>query len=255
MNDSILVIDDNEDLLEFLSDILKETYSIHIATDGERALQILKESHVSLIISDIMMPDIDGFELCLLIKSNVEYCHIPIILLTSKNTYSAQVDGLKVGADAYIRKPFSPDYLLLQITNLLTNRQKVKKHFTGISADGFSVLSPSKTDNEFIEKLNEYISTNIKNSKIDIHELADHMNMSRPTFYRKIKSLMSLSPKELINDFRIKKAAELIANNQYSLQQISLMVGYRSQSVFCKIFRKHFKVSPSEYLMALKKQV
>lgn len=252
--DTILVIDDNEDILDFLSDILKENYQVYLAIDGDQALKILKEKPINLVVSDIMMPGLDGFELCQLIKSTIEYGHIPIILLTSKNTYAAEIDGLKVGADAYIRKPFSPEYLMLQIANLIANRQKVQSHFSGFSVDGLAMLSPSKADAVFLEKLNEYIHQNIHNFRIDINELANHMNMSRPTFYRKIKTLLSFSPKELIDQARIRRATELIASNQYSLQQISNMVGYRSPSVFGKLFRKYHQLTPSDYLQSLKKE-
>ena len=108
MSDSILIIDDNEDILEFLSEVLEDTYKLHLAPNGEVAQRILDSEIVDLIISDIMMPGIDGFELCRLVKSNVEYCHIPVVLLTAKNTYKAHIEGLEVGADLYIKKPFSP---------------------------------------------------------------------------------------------------------------------------------------------------
>jgi DNA-binding response OmpR family regulator len=124
MTDSILIIDDNEDILEFLTQVFGNTYKLHLALNGELAQEILDNEIVDLIISDIMMPGIDGFELCRLIKSNVEYCHIPIILLTSKNTYKAHIEGLEVGADLYIKKPFSPQLLRVQVANLLQNRLK-----------------------------------------------------------------------------------------------------------------------------------
>jgi DNA-binding response OmpR family regulator len=254
MKDNILVIDDNEDMLGFLSDILTDRYLVYMAIDAIAAQELLKSKTVDLIISDIMMPGMDGFELCKLVKSSAEYSHIPIILLTSKNTYTAQIDGLKVGADAYIKKPFQVEFLQLQIANLLLNREQIKRYFSAVSADAMPVLLPSKVDEEFLVKLNHYVDINVKHFEIDINELAGYMNMSRPTLYRKIRSLLSLSPKELINKARVKKAANLIAANQYTLQQISLMVGYRSPSVFGKKFKTHFKISPSEYLNTLKMQ-
>jgi len=251
MTESILIIDDNEDILEFLSVVLRESYSLHLAADGEIAQSILDKEIIHLIISDIMMPGIDGFELCKLIKSNVEYCHIPIILLTSKNTYKAHIEGLEVGADAYIQKPFSTELLQIQIANLLKNRRKIKEHFASSPFEDVRIMAHSKTDEAFLKKLDEYISNNIKDPNIDIDMLAGHMFMSRTTLYRKIKSLSSLSPKELIDITRLKKAANLIACNEFSFYEISKMVGYSSQSLFSRNFLKYFKMSPNEYANSL----
>ncbi len=254
MNDSILIIDDNEDILEFLSDVLSENYKLHLAENGEIAQNILKQEIINLIVSDIMMPGIDGFELCRLIKSNVEYCHIPIVLLTSKNTYQAHIEGLEVGADAYVQKPFSPELLQMQIANLLKNRLKIKDHFASSPFEDVRVMAHSKTDEVFLKKLDEYIRKNIKDPNMDIDKMANHMHMSRPTFYRKIKSLSSLSPKELIDVTRLKKAAQLIAQNEFTLFEIAKMVGYSSQSVFGKNFHKHFHVTPLEYINSIPKE-
>ncbi len=254
MTESILIVDDNEDILEFLSQVLGDTYTLHLAANGEIAQNILDNETVHLIISDIMMPGIDGFDLCRLIKSKVEYCHIPIILLTAKNTHKAHIEGLEVGADAYIQKPFSPELLQVQIANLLKNRLKIKEHFASSPFEDVRVMAHSKTDEAFLKKLDDYIRTNIKDPNIDIDDLAEHMFMSRTTFYRKIKSLSSLSPKELIDITRLKTAAGLNAQNEFSLFQISKMVGYSSQSLFSRNFQKYFKVSPIEYLNSLPRE-
>ena len=252
--DSILIIDDNEDILDFLSEVLEDEYKLHLAISAEDALNVIENNTVNLIISDIMMSGMDGFELCKHIKSNVETCHIPIILLTSKNTYKAHIEGLEVGADAYIRKPFSPELLQIQIANLLKNRIKIKDHFASSPFDGRKVMAHSKLDEQFLKKLDGYIHKNIREPNLDIDNLANHMNMSRPTFYRKIKSLSSLSPKELIDITRLKKAAELLAQNEYTLYEITRMVGYNSQSVFGKSFQRHFNLSPMEYFNSLPRE-
>lgn len=253
MKNNILIIDDNEDILEFLSEVLGDTYKLHLAGNGEIGQNILDTEIIDLILSDIMMPGIDGFELCRLVKSNVEYCHIPIVLLTSKNTYKAHIEGLEVGADAYIQKPFSPDFLQLQIANLLKNRLKIKAHFASSPFEDVRVIAHSKTDEAFLKKLDEYIRKNIKDPNMDIDQLAEHMNMSRPTFYRKIKSLSALSPKELIDVTRLKKATRLIAQNEFTLFEIAKMVGFSSQSLFNRNFQKYFNVPPLEYINSLTK--
>jgi DNA-binding response OmpR family regulator len=254
MTESILIIDDNEDILDFLSVVLGDSYQLHLATNGEIAQTVLDKEIIHLIISDIMMPGIDGFELCRLIKSNVEYCHIPIILLTSKNTYKAHIEGLEVGADAYIQKPFSSELLQVQIANLLKNRRKIKDHFASSPFEDVRVMAHSKTDEAFLKKLDEYIRTNIKDPNIDIDMLAGHMFMSRTSLYRKIKSLSSLSPKELIDITRLKTAANLIARNEFSLYEISKMIGYSSQSLFSRNFQKYFKMSPNQYSDSLPRE-
>lgn len=251
MAESILIIDDNEDILEFLSLVLGGAYKLHLALSGEAAHTILDSEVIHLIISDIMMPGIDGFQLCQKVKSNVEYCHIPIILLTSNNTYKAHIEGLEVGADAYIQKPFSSELLKVQVANLLRNRLKIKEHFASSPFDDVHTMAHSKTDEAFLRKLDEYIRSNLKNPNIDIDKLADHMHMSRTTFYRKIKSLSSLSPKELIDITRLKKAAGLIAEKDLSMSEIAKMIGYSSQSLFSRNFQKYFKVTPMEYQNSL----
>jgi len=254
MNGSILIIDDNEDILEFLTEVLEDTYQLHLAANGEDALNILDSEVVHLIISDVMMPGIDGFRLCQLIKSNVAYCHIPIILLTAKSGHRSHIEGLEVGADAYIRKPFSPKLLQIQVSNLLDNRLKIKTHFASSPFEDVRVMAHSKTDEAFLKTLDEYIRTNIRDTQLDIEQLARYMHMSRPTFYRKIKALSALSPKELIGITRLKKAAGLIADNEHSLAGIAQMVGYSSQSLFSRNFQKYFKLSPTEYLASISKK-
>ena len=253
MTESILIIDDNKEILELLSDVLEDTYTLHLAESGEMAQTILDTEVIHLIVSDVMMPGIDGFELCKLLKADVNYCHIPIILLTSKNTFNSQIEGLENGADAYIQKPFSQILLRTQISNLLKNRLKIKDHFANSPFEDVRIMAHSKTDEAFLKKLDDYIRKNIKEPHLEVDQLAYHMHMSRPTFYRKIKALSSLSPKELIDITRLKKATQLIAENEYTLFEIAQMVGYSSQSLFNKNFQKYFKVTPLEYINSLDK--
>ncbi len=254
MKHKILIVDDNEDILEFLAQVLGDLYCLYMADNGEDARQILDVQLVDLVVSDIMMPGIDGFELCKLIKSNVDYCHIPVVLLTAKNTYDAHIEGLEVGADLYIQKPFSPELLQLQIANLLGNRLKIKMHFASSPFEDVRVMAHSKTDEAFLKKLDGYIRKNLDDTALNIDQLADHMHMSRPTFYRKIKSISDLTPKELIDLTRLKKATKLIAQNEFTMSEIAKMVGYSSQSLFNKNFQRYFNVSPQGYMNSLDKE-
>jgi two-component system, cell cycle response regulator len=248
MKPLLLLVDDNEEILEFLEHELNEKYTIIKAFNGQEALEILKENAVQLVISDVMMPVMDGFELCRIIKTNFDYSHIPVILLTAKNTLQSKIEGLELGADAYIEKPFSPEYLQVQIANLLTNRNKIKEYFASSPLVHIKSMAYSKADEQFLEKINESIFKNLEDTELDVEKLAKLMNMSKPTLYRKIKSLSDLSPNELINITRLKKAAELLVEGHYKIYEVADMVGYASQTNFGRNFLKQFGMTPSDYL-------
>ncbi len=190
----------------------------------------------------------DGFELCRLIKSNFDYSHIPVILLTARNTLKSKIEGLELGADAYIEKPFSPEYLQVQIANLLTNRNKIKEYFASSPLVHIKSIAYSKADELFLEKVNDCIAKNLEDTELDVEKLAKLMNMSKPTLYRKIKSLSDLSPNELINITRLKKAAELLLEGKYKIYEVADLVGYASQTNFGRNFLKQFGMTPSDYL-------
>ncbi|MCX2575881.1 response regulator transcription factor [Pedobacter sandarakinus] len=252
MPHTILLIDDENDLLQFMSEVLGEHYTVLTASDGFKAIDVLEQHAVHLIISDVMMPGMDGFELCAKIKSSVEYAHIPIILLTAKNTFSAKIEGLNHGADAYIEKPFSYDLVLVQVANLLKNRSKVREHAL---QDPFSHLKfeqRSQSDNDFLQKLDHYILKNLSNSDFDIDDLAEHMNMSRPTLYRRIKQLLDVPVKDLVTQARLNRSVQLMAENNHKIFEIAQIVGYKSQTVFGRSFQRYFKQSPIEYISALR---
>ena len=248
MKPLLLLVDDNEEILEFLEHELNEKYTIIKAFNGQEALEILKENAVQLVISDVMMPVMDGFELCRIIKTNFDYSHIPVILLTAKNTLQSKIEGLELGADAYIEKPFSPEYLQVQIANLLTNRIKIKEYFASSPLVHIKSMAYSKADEQFLEKINESIFKNLEDTELDVEKLAKLMNMSKPTLYRKIKSLSDLSPNELINITRLKKAAELLVEGNYKIYEVADMVGYASQTNFGRNFLKQFGMTPTDYL-------
>lgn len=247
MKPVLLLVDDNEEILDFLSEELNEKYTIFTALNGREALEVLRNEAIHLVISDIMMDVMDGFELCKKIKTDFEYSHIPVILLTAKNNLQSRIEGLEIGADAYIEKPFSPEHLQVQIANLLSNRNKIKDYFAKSPLVHIKSMAYSKADEIFLEHLNEVIQKNLENTDLDVDHLARIMNMSRPTLYRKIKSISDLTPNELINITRLKKAAELLAENNYKIYEVSDMVGYNSQNNFGRNFLKQFGMTPTEY--------
>lgn len=252
MKTSLLIIDDEEDLLNFLSEILCTDYNIFKAPNAEEAVKVLNTQLVDLIISDIMMPGASGLQLCYQLKSDIAYCHIPIILLTAKKSDNDRLKGLEIGADAYISKPFSPKLLQAQVANLLQNRSKIKEHAAQMPLEENFLGLRSKSDEAFINELSAFIYANLGKKDLGVDDLAEYMYMSRPTFYRKMKSVSDLSPKDFIDRIRLKKAAELIAENQGKIFQIASKVGFTSQSVFGRNFQKHFNLSPKKFLDHLK---
>ncbi len=245
---TLIIADDHQEILDFIADDLSETYFTLKATNGQEVLNLLSEHTAQLIISDVMMPIMDGYELCRTIKSNVEFSHIPIILLTAKNTLQSKIKGLEEGADAYIEKPFSIAHLQAQIQSLLANRNKVREFFVSSPLAHINTMAHNRADEAFLEKLNQLIQEHIADPELDVENLAQMMYMSRPTLYRKIKAISDLTPNDLINISRLKKAAELLSMGQYKIFEIAYMVGYNSQTHFGRNFQKQFGITPSEYI-------
>lgn len=247
---AILLVDDEEEILEFLERILKDKYTIYKAENGQDALKTLSAESIQLVVSDVMMPEMDGFELCKLIKSNFEHSHIPVILLTAKNTIQSKVEGLELGADAYIEKPFSKEHLQAQIASLISNRSMIREYFASSPLVHIKSIAHSKADERFLEMLNETIEKHIDDVDLDVEKLARILNMSRITLYRKIKAISNFTPIELINVTRLKKAAELLAEGDHKIYEIADMVGFSSQSNLARNFHKQFNMTPTDYMQA-----
>lgn len=251
MKSTILLVDDNPEMLEVLVDFLGEEYKTVTAQNGQQALTLIVSETIDLIVSDVMMPVMDGFELCKIIKSNFEYSHVPIVLLTAKNTIQSKIEGLELGADAYIEKPFLTEHLLIQIANLLANRNRIKEYFATSPLVHIKSIANTKPDKVFLEKLNQVIQDNLDDQELDVDKLTQLVHVSRSNLFKKIKYLTDLTPNELINLTRLKKAAELLANGNYKIYEVSDLVGFRSQTNFGRSFLKQFGVTPTEYLKRL----
>lgn len=248
MMQSILVIDDNREILDFINEIFVNAYNVLQLTNAADAFDLLGTVSVQLIISDVMMPGMDGFEFCSKIKTSLEYSHIPVILLTAKNTLVSRIEGLELGADAYIEKPFSPRHLKVQVANLIANRNTLKTYFANSPLAHIKSIASSKSDEIFLEHLNELIAQHLNNPQLDGGLLADLLNMSRPTFYRKVKSISNLTVNELTNLARLKKAAELLAEGSYRVFEVSNITGFNSPNHFNRIFFKQFNMSPKTFI-------
>jgi ligand-binding sensor domain-containing protein/signal transduction histidine kinase/DNA-binding response OmpR family regulator len=249
---AILFVEDNKEILDFIARELQTDYTVRRALNGKQALEILDHECIHMIISDIMMPVTDGLELCKVIRTNLEYSHIPIILLTAKNTLHSRIEGLEVGADAYIEKPFAFEHLKAQISNLMSSRAKIKDYFASSPLAPIKSMGYSKADKNFLEQLDAIVHQNLTNMDIDVENLARLMNMSRATFYRKVKALSNLTPHGLVNISRLRKAAQLLADGNYKVYEVANMVGYTLQSNFARDFHKQFGMTPTEYVNSRK---
>ena len=249
---SILIVEDNEEMRIIIADELRDNYNVFVVGSGKEALEILKDNNINLIICDILMPVMDGFEMLIEVKANPEFSHIPVIILTSGASVQARLYGLELGADAYIVKPFSMDLLLVQISNLLANRENIRKFYFVSPMANMKSTVYSKADEEFLERLNTIINTHMNDVGFDVNAIANILCMSRPTLYRKITSISNSTPHELIRTARLKKAAELLLQGNMKIYEIAEAVGFSSQSYFWVAFIKQFGMSPSKYAKANK---
>lgn len=245
--DVILIIEDNPELRSYIGKSFKDQFRIITAQDGEEGLQLAFSHIPDLIISDVMMPKMDGLELTEKLKTDERTSHIPVILLTAKSDEESRIEGFRIGVDDYLSKPFSTEELHIRVTNLIKLRKKLTaKYRENITAPMPTAHLPS-LDEKFFLNLKTTIEKHIGESSFSVEELSEEMCLSRTQLFRKVKALLEMSPNELINDIRLQRAAELIKAKSDTLTQISYSVGFNEQSYFAKRFKKKFGVTPSEY--------
>ena len=202
---------------------------------------------IDIVICDIMMPVMDGLEFCKIIKEDLRFSHIPVILLTAKSNLESKIEGISSGADEYIEKPYSINYLRARIDNLLENRKKMQEAFKKSPEIAFKNLTHSKADEDLLKKLIEIINENLDNPELNIDKIANEMAVSRSTLYRKIKNVSELSPNDFIQLIRLKRSAELIKERKYQISEIAYMTGFSSPNYFSKIFFNQFGVNPKDF--------
>ena len=244
---TLLLVEDNESMMSFIVERLDGFFTMETACNGQEALEVLRSNHVDLVISDIMMPVMNGYELCKEMKADMDLCHIPVIFLTAKNDLESKINGLKIGAEAYVEKPFSFNYLKTQILSLLSNRRKEREAFSKRPFFPVQNMQMNKADEEFMNKVIRVIQDNIADENFNVERMADILCMSRSSLLRKIKILFNLSPIDFIRLIRLKKAAELIQEGKYRIGDICYMVGINSSSYFSKLFLKQFGMTPKEF--------
>uniref|UniRef100_UPI004047E681 two-component regulator propeller domain-containing protein n=1 Tax=Mariniflexile sp. TaxID=1979402 RepID=UPI004047E681 len=246
---TILVIDDEKDVRSFLYESFKNNYNVLVAADGEEGLRILNENPPQLVISDVMMPKLNGYQVCEKIKSSAEFCHIPVILLTAIGDNIKEIEGLELGADDYIVKPFSIKYLEVRVKTLIENKQRIFEYFSRNSFLPKDSLIASDKDKQFLEKINTSIDKNMANSTFGVEELATDIGMSTSNFFRKLKELTGQAPSVYLRNFRLQKAAELLnANKNLSAADVMFEIGIESKSYYSSAFKKIHGISPSEFI-------
>lgn len=249
---AVMVVDDNPEILDFLSKILSEEYFVISASSGEEALLILEKNNIDLIISDVMMEEMDGFELCGKIKTDINISHVPVILLTAKTDTESKIKGLESGADAYIEKPFSPFHLKAQLRNLLKKREKQQKAYASTPLSDLHSAVHNKLDEEFMNKCTDIILNNIEDSEFSVSTLAQELGMSRTSVFTKIKGIIGMTPNDFIKITRLKKACRMMVEGEYRVTEIGFLVGFSSSSYFAKCFQKQFGMLPTEFLKKAK---
>lgn len=246
---TVLAVDDNREILNYIADALGKGFRVLKATDGARALEVLaEEENVDLILTDVMMPEVDGVKLCQAVKRNLRTSHIPVIMLSAKSELSDQMDGMNVGADDYISKPFSMDILKAKIKNQLRTRARLKSIYSSSTEIEPEKVAANPLDEEFLKKAIAVMNSHIDDSEFSTDAFATEMCMSRSNLHLKMKALTGESTNDFIRRVRLNKAMELLKSGRYNVAEVSAMVGYGSPSYFATSFKKYFGHSPSDHV-------
>lgn len=248
----ILIVEDNDELREYLRRTLAENYHVQVCSNGKSALCIVKEYFPDLIISDIMMPEMRGDELCQKVKNDIDTSHIPVILLTALNTDKNIIDGLQTGADEYVVKPFNIGILRATIANLLANRALLRHRYGNLELNDDThntecINCSTDLDWKFIASIKKNVEDNMDNPSFTIDVLCTLLNMSRTSFYNKLKALTDQAPGDYVRLIRLKRAMQLLKEQKYTITEVAEMTGFSDAKYFREVFKKHFNISPSQY--------
>ena len=245
----VLIVDDDADVIHYMKELLSPRFEVMSRFDVDSAYVLMKEEAPDVVISDVVMPGKTGYELCRQIKENIQLSHIPVILLTAKSTVADQVEGLGCGADAYVTKPFEPEYLLALIDSQLRNREKIRTMLvesTDVTGLEENTLPPQ--DSAFMNELYLLMENEMSNSELDIMRMTEMLHMSRTKFYYKVKGLTGENPSAFFKRYKLNRAAQLLKERKYNISEIADMTGFSTLSHFSTSFKKQFGVSPSEYV-------
>ena len=246
---TILIVEDNNELRKHLTNDLKDSYIIKEASNGVNGLKMIKKHYPDIVISDVMMPKMDGFEMCRQIKTEFETCHIPVLLLTARTLEEDRIQGYDNGADGYIAKPFVTSLLRARINNLLETKKRLRERFSKIGgAISSNDSNTSNIDEVFLDKATKIILDNISDIDFKQDNLLKEMGIGRSQFYRKINALTELNPSGYIRSIRLRHASELLLQKQYSIKEITHMCGFNSTAYFSKTFKELFNVTPTQFM-------
>lgn len=244
----ILIVEDNPDMLHFIENCLKNEYLTDISESAKEAIEFMELKPYDLIITDIMMPDMNGIEFTKQLRDDINFSHIPVILLSARTDNNTKIDGLSAGADVFIEKPFSTSFLKAQIASLLANRKTILEAFNRSPLTSYSILTTNKNDQDFLNRLNEEINKNISDSDFSIESLTDKLFISRSNLQRKLKVICGYTPGDYLRTYRLKRASQLLLENGMRVNEVAFEVGFSSASYFTKCFVKQFGMLPKEFV-------
>ena len=248
----VLIVDDNEELLSYLRIELSNEYNTLTAINGFDGIEKANEHIPDIIISDLMMPEMDGIQMCKILKTQLETCHIPIIILTAKADETSEKEGLETGADEYLLKPIKTNLLRLRIKNLLETKLKIYAHIN-LKADAVEFQHATRAkDQELLDKVADKIKQSLDATELDIMDLSKVLGMSRSALYKRLKQITGMSTTEYVRFVKLNEAVQLFKQNKYSIEQVTFMVGFSDTKYFRKCFKLVFGSSPSEYIKKMK---
>jgi signal transduction histidine kinase/DNA-binding response OmpR family regulator/ligand-binding sensor domain-containing protein len=246
---TILVVDDEPQIREMLESLLARNYRVLKASNGKEALKIVGSKKVNLIISDVIMPEMNGYELCKAVKDNIQTCHIAVVLLTAKTELESRLQGLETGADCYMPKPFEPVHLDIRIRKLLEHQEKITVRLQNSPEQPVDIkIGVNSKDAKLLNDLQVYVEENMSNYELDADMLAEHLAMSKPQIYRKIKAITDLTPHAYIKQYRLKKAAQLLLENELTVSEIIFEIGFNNRTYFYRSFKETYGCSPLDYV-------
>jgi len=246
--ESVLIVEDDADILHYMESELSTDYHVYAAIDGKEGLTKALQYLPDIIVSDIVMPEMDGLTLCRLIKTNEKTCHIPVILLTAKTSIEQRIEGLEMGADSYIPKPFNIKHLQTRIEKLIQLRETLKQKYTGeleVAEDDIKVVT---SDEKLLKRFNEKLKEQITNPDLNVDSISKELGIIRVHLNRRLKTITNDSPGNYIRNYRLKHAEWLLLNKNMTIAEITYAVGFSSQAHFSITFKKHYGMSPTEYV-------
>ena len=247
----LLVIDDNEEIRNILVDIFSPLYTVETASDGEEGYEKVKMMQPDLVISDIMMPGMPGTELCAKIKNNIETCHIPVVLLTALSAPERELEGLRIGADIYVVKPFNMRRLVMQCNNLINTRRLLQNKYAHQLDSKAEKIATNELDQRFIEQATQVVEDNMENPEFSVDVFSREMGVGRTVLFQKIKGITGSTPNNFIMNLRLKKAAYFLQNSpEMNISDIAYRLGFGNPQYFNKCFKELFDIAPTQYRKA-----